>query len=398
MISVLLLLVSQAGIAQADAAETTPAAVEIAPQAEQRESLRHAEEVIADGVEFLLRTQAADGSWGGPRRPMIYDGGWPYGETHRSWQYAVTSLCCMSLLDAPASPRRDDRLNAGFDFLTSSDAILRISDWDTDNTWAYVYGLAAMTKASAHPYFADSLRRVAIQVRGRQLLEQLLGYQSPNGGWGYYDDEATTMPPQWGTSFMTAVALLGLLEAEELGWEIPEKARRAAVSAIERSRLPDGSYTYTVEVIPALDGGVGIDNVRGSLSRIQVCNLALWRAQQAGVELRRPMTREDLRLGLSQLFREHHYLDIARGRPYPHEAYHYNSGYFYFFGHYYAGEVLALLGEDGAPWFSALVREIAKTQAEDGSMIDYLMNDYGRPYGVAYGIGALLQARTVFSD
>jgi hypothetical protein len=225
----------------------------------------------------------------------------------------------------------------------------------------------------------------------------LNSFQSPNGGWAYYDAEATTSPPQWGTSFMTGVALLALLDARALGWEVDEKILAGAIAAIERCRLPDGSYTYTVQAIPALSAGTGIDNVRGSLSRIQVCNLALYRAAAAGFET--SVDEEQLRNGLRLLFREHHYLDIARGRPYPHEAYHYNSGYFYFFGHYYAGIVLAELGLGAVDsFYGPLVQQIAKTQSGDGSMIDYFMNDYGRPYGVAFGIGCLLEAKKALKE
>jgi hypothetical protein len=240
------------------------------------------------------------------------------------------------------------------------------------------------------------MKKVAIEVRGRKLLEQLNAYQSPNGGWGYYDDEATTSPPQWGTSFMTAVVVLALLDAKELGWEMSDKILPAAIAAMEHCRLPDGSYTYTVEPISIQGAGTGIDQVRGSLSRIQVCNWALYRAASAGFKT--SIGKKELRSGLDLLFREHHYLDIARGRPQPHEAYHYNSGYFYFFGHYYAGSVVAELGKDGAEsFYGNLVQEIAKTQSVDGSMIDYFMNSYGKPYGTAYGIGALLEANRGFT-
>jgi hypothetical protein len=71
-----------------------------------------------------------------------------------------------------------------------------------------------------------------------------------------------------------------------------------------------------------------------------------------------------------------------------------NSGYFYFFGHYYAGQVLALLEPEAVErFYGPLVQSIAKTQSPDGSMIDFFMNDYGRPYGAAYGIGTLLEAK-----
>ncbi|MCP4771698.1 MAG: hypothetical protein GY879_09850 [Planctomycetes bacterium] len=355
-----------------------------------------ADRVIDGGLEYLIATQSRNGSWSSWQEPMIYDRHWSNPETHLAWQYAVTGLVCLSLMEVEDHPRAAAALNGGLDFLTAAPLIKRVSDWDTDNTWAYVYGLAALAKAAKDPRFNNGMRKVAIEVRGRKLLAQLNSYQSPNGGWGYYDDEATTSPPQWGTSFMTGVAVLALLDAKELGWKMSDKVLPASIAAIEHCRLPDGSYTYSVRPIPIQDAGIGIDQVRGSLSRIQVCNWALYQAGKAGFETSIGMA--ELRSGLALLFQEHHYLDIARGRPYPHEAYHYNSGYFYFFGHYYAGFALAELGSAGAEdFYGALQHEIGKTQSKDGSMIDFFMNSYGKPYGTAYGIGALLEANKVFT-
>jgi hypothetical protein len=357
-----------------------------------REYASTAERIIHSGLEFLIATQTQKGTWGSPQDPMIYDRFWSNPETHRAWQYAVTSLVCISLMQVEDNPRAASALNAGLDFVVNAPPILRVSDWDTDNTWAYVYGLAALTQAAQIEQLCADGKGVGIGVRGRILLQQLCAYQSPNGGWGYYDDEATTSPPQWGTSFMTGVVVLALLDAQKLGWEIDSKVIPAAVAALNRCRLPDGSYTYSVNAIPTLSTGTGINRVRGSLSRMQVCNLALYRAAAAGYAAE--MSTEQLRQGLGLLFQEHHYLDIARGRPNPHEAYHLNSGYFYLFGHYYAGQVLAELDAAAVQrYYGALVLEVAKTQATDGSMIDFFMNDYGRPYGAAFGIGALLEAK-----
>ena len=77
-------------------------------------------------------------------------------------------------------------------------------------------------------------------------------------------------------------------------------------------------------------------------------------------------------------------------RPIPHEAYYYNSGYFYLFGHYYTALVIERLPPAEQPvWWRKLQREIVKTQQKDGSMWDYDMHRYDRPYGVAFGLMAL---------
>ena len=62
--------------------------------------------------------------------------------------------------------------------------------------------------------------------------------------------------------------------------------------------------------------------------------------------------------GLDAFFEHHRFLDIARGKPIPHEAYYQNSGYFYFFGHFYAAGVLELLNPaEQVRYRSRLARE-----------------------------------------
>lgn len=368
---------------------TLAQAVTLAPAT--NEAIVTARKVIVDGAGFLIETQNANGSWGGPQTPMIYDRYWSNPETHRSWQIATTGLAVMALIDLPEDANARAAVDYGIDYITSGSKLKRPNGWDSDNTWGYVYGLAAMVKAAQDERLGQGTRHIAIAVKGKEFLQQIWDYQAPNGGWAYYAMDTGAARPSWGTSFMTGVAVLAILDAKALGWEIEEKRLTAGIRAIIHCRLPDGSYTYDVNPISAWDAGTGIDRVRGSLSRIQVCNLALARAKDAGYET--PITEADLQQGLSLLFREHHYLDIARGRPYPHEAFHYNSGYFYHFGHYYAGYVLQRLGPKA--WdqlLPPLVHAIAKTQSQDGAMIDFFMNDYGRPYSTAFGIGGLIRA------
>jgi len=124
--------------------------------------------------------------------------------------------------------------------------------------------------------------------------------------------------------------------------------------------------------------------VKGSLGRIQVCNYALTLAGCKDV------THEDLLAGLDQLFAHHRFLDVARKKPIPHEAYYYNSGYFYFFGHFYAARLLELLTPaERARYAERLAREVVKTQEKDGSMWDYYMNTYGKAYGTSFGVMTL---------
>lgn len=338
-------------------------------------------------ARWLLDNQEKTGAWGSQRNAIPgWDDWWSNPETHISWTVAVTGLGCMAVLEYPPSDETRKAFDRGVDFIVEHAEVKRISEWDVDNTWAYVYAVPALVRAYTRTPSSEAERKEKIREAALRVLAKLEETQTPSGGWGYYDFDAYTHPGSWATSFMTASALLGLLDARDAGLPVSPKMIECATRAIKRSRLPSGAYTYSVEAVPSPGGMEWIDQIKGSLSRIQVCNLALHRAGE-------PISLDDLRAGLDHFFDEHRFLDIARQKPIPHEAYYFNSGYFYFYGHYYASDVIALLPpEDQAKYWPKLRQEVIKTQERDGSMWDYHMNSYGRPYGVAFSMLTLAKS------
>jgi hypothetical protein len=361
---------------------------------------------MQQALHWLLEHQEKNGAWGHWREPE--QGSWTNPETQLSWQVAVTGIGNIAMSDLLERSFRSNQKpekkiiqawERSLQYLVVHSDVRRPSDWDTDHTWALVYGLAALTRAAQHNAWNVPLEpklQKKIEKMGAQLIERLWKYQTGLGGWAYYADETHAARPHWTTSFQTAIAVLGLLDAKALGWEVKEDRLALAVEAVRRSRLPNGAYSYSVELYPTPGGLDDIDQTKGSLSRIQVCNLALFRAAEAGIGVQNKpqITQEDLSEGMRLFFKEHKFLDAASGRPIPHEAWYANSGYFYFFGHYYAAGVLNLLPPDQRAHFRpALWKETLKQQAKDGSLIDFKMNSHGRPYGTAYALSAL--ARTI---
>jgi hypothetical protein len=353
--------------------------------AEPRGSLdaNEARAVLQRAVAFLLEDQNPDGSWGGPRGAVYTFTGvvWSNPETHRSWKVGTTGLCGLALLEVgqpEAVLRAADRT---VEYLIENAAVRRPSDWDTMNVWAYIYGAQALARAYGHPRYAGTPRRQQCRTTGERLLRELAECQSPNGGWGYLEFSLPrTVRHQWATSFTTAAAVVAMLDAREAGFDVDEGMLRRALRAIEHCRLPSGAYTYSVPAIADPRHSEWIDQVKGSLGRIQACNLAL-RLGGKDVPERR------LKTGLNHLLRHHRFLDIARNKPIPHENYYYNSGYFYLFGHYYAARVVRQLPpEDRDRYWPRLRYEVAKLQQEDGSMWDYDMHAYHKPYGTAFSV------------
>jgi len=341
---------------------------------------------IERGMTFLLKDQNTDGSWGGARGAVYTFTGdvWSNPETHRSWKVATTGLCCLALMDVGRTEAAHAAVDRGVDYLLKNVLVKQPNEWDTMNSWAYIYGVQALAAAYGHPQFAQSARREEIRSVTEKALGLLGRFQSLSGGWGYLEfDAPRTSRPQWATSFTTAAGVVAMHDARANGFNVDAGTFERAVRAVKRCLLPSGAYTYSVQPIADPRHSEWIDQIKGSLGRTQCCNLALL---MGGETIPAPRLKE----GLQNLFRYHQFLDIARNRPIPHETYYLNSGYFYYFGHYYAARLIDQLPPaDREPFWPLLQHEIIKTQQSDGSMWDYDMHAYHKPYGVAFGIMTL---------
>ena len=334
--------------------------------------------VLDRALAFLVETQNEDGSWGS----SVMEGGIEYGysiESFYDWQMGAHALAVLALLECEQTPERRAALDGALDWLCTTRMPGRGSDWDVDYTWPALYGFVATVRAAVDPRFAEGSRAAAIELRGRALLEILLRNQSPGGGWAYYDNPPFSRRPTWATSFCTALVLPWLGRSRELGWGPEPAVVERAVRYVRRCALPNGAYEYDLRPVPRVSGGEHINNVKGSLGRIQVCNWSLASVGEPHV------TEQRIREGLEAFFEHHRFLDVARMRPIPHEAYYANAGYFYFFGHYYAAQAINLLPEDEREGLHARLRpHVAKAQRRNGSSSDFLASSYMITASTAY--------------
>jgi hypothetical protein len=346
------------------------------------------DKAIRRGVAFLVKNQNKDGSWG---TPLLNKGGVmlyaPVPGAHDAFQSAVTALAISALIEVggdSAEVRRTlDRAEAWLmDYLPR---VRRATPDTLYNIWSHIYGIQAFVRMSKRSPDHDRQQKLAALIK--EQIGFLRRYESVDDGWGYYDFRVGSKRPATdSTSFMTAAALVALREARDLGVEVPEKLIKGAVASIHRQRLPDFSYLYGEYL--KWKPRMGINRPGGSLGRSQACNLAL-RLWHDNV-----ITDQVMKTWLDRLFSRNGWLDMGRKKPIPHESYFQVAGYFFYFGHYYAGLTIPQLPPADRPFYQdQLATVIIRLQGEDGTWWDYPMYDYHQQYGTAFALMTLGQCR-----
>jgi len=331
---------------------------------------------------WLLEKQNPDGSWGTGAMDGLLELGFSV-ESFYSWQVASNSIACLAMLGAPESAGRTAALERGVHWLEETRPPKRGSDWDIDYVWGGLFGFAAAIELASDPHFGTPEWAPRLEALAKRYFAILEANQVPTGGWGYYDDPIFSRRPKWATSFSTATVIPALKRAEELGWVTDPKIRTRATQFVSQCSLPNGAYAYDLSPIPWV-GGDSINNVKGSLGRIQACNWALYSVGEKKV------TVERLRAGLADFFEHHRFLDVAFMDPVPHEAYYFNSGYFYLFAHYYAARVINLLpADEREAWHARLRPHLVKVMRKDGASTDFLTSAYMKVAGTAFSALAL---------
>lgn len=334
-------------------------------------------------IESLLGRQNPDGSWGSGAPDCVLEMGFAL-ETYYAWQVGAHALGTMALASIPETPARRDALNRAVHWLCTTRPSTRGSDWDNDRVWSTLYGFVACVELLDDDRFQEGPQAEALEVRGKKFLRSLLAHQSDMGGWAYYDDPPYDRVPTWATSFCTALVLPALVRVAERGWDVKQKVIDRGLRYVARCALPNGAYEYDLNPRVRIGGIEHINRMEGSLGRTQVGNWSRIRASD------RRVTPDVVREGLAALFKHHGFLDHVRTRPVPHEGFHANAGYFYYFAHYYAAKVINTLPEaEREEWHAQLRPHITKTQWKDGSMSDFMDAGYAITSATAFAIMTL---------
>jgi hypothetical protein len=351
------------------------------PEPVPRERL---EASIKRGIEFLLKDQNKDGSWGSAERTKDLNIYAPVPGAHHAFRTAVTAMCVSALIET------DDHSDGVKKAIERGAANLfeelpKVRRGSTDaiyNVWTHAYGIQALVDMYRRlPDDKERQKKIVDLIKGQ--YDRLTRYETVEGGWGYYDMGAQTQRPNAdSTSFVDATVLIAFYEAKKIGVEPPEKVTKRAIESLISQRKPDFTYLYGtyLKYRPMM----GINRPGGSLGRSQACNLALrlWGDKKE--------TDEVLKTWLDRLITRNGWLDMGRKRPIPHESHFQVAGYFYYYGHYYASLCIEQLKPEERPFYQDhLAHIIIDRQEKDGSWWDYPLYNYHQQYGTAFGLMTL---------
>ena len=341
---------------------------------------------IDRGVKFLLQDQNSNGSWGSATRTKNLNIFAPVPGAHHAFRAATTSLCISALIelnsDDPEVEKSIDRAEAWM--LEHLKRLRRATGDAIYNVWGHAYSIQALVRMHGRHEGEPELQQQIVELIESQF-DKLSRYESVDGGWGYYDFRYQAQKPTSDSiSFVNGTVLIAFAEAKAIGVDPPERIVKRAVAALLRQQKPDFSYLYGeyLQYQPMR----GINRPGGSLGRSQCCNCALrmWGDDE--------ITDKVLKNWLYRLYVRNGWLDIGRKRPVPHESWMQVAGYFYYYGHYYAGLCLEMLpSEERGPYQGMLAKLIVDRQEKDGSWWDYPLYDYHQPYGTGFALMSLLR-------
>ena len=340
---------------------------------------------IRRGVAYLVGSQNKDGSWGSPAS-NLWDIYAPIPGSYYAFETAVSAMAVSALLEAGGTdPGVEAAVRRGADALLATHArAKRITADVLYNVWAQAYAIEAFCRLidrEKDPARVEAYRKaVAVDV---DLLSR---YEFVDGGWGYYNFDIVAQHPEHGaTSFTTATCLVALRMAKDHGVAVSDVLAKRAIALVETCRKPDWAFAYSWDHRFYPQGR--INKTKGSLARTPACVEALSAWEQK-------VPSERVQQALDDLEAYGRFLLIARKYPIPHETWYQNSGYFCFYGYYYASALLARV--DPAKR-AAAARQIAShlvpIQEKDGSWWDYQLYSYHKAYGTSYVLMALARCR-----
>lgn len=345
------------------------------------------DEAIALGLDYLITSQNSDGSWGSdlPKPVSVLA---PVPGAPRAFRVGTTSLCVMALCEAGRDDTDTDlALLRARDYLVATLPHLRREDPETIySVWGHALSIQAIIRLKQRFDF-DPEMAALLDDRVNDQIRMLDRLQSVVGGWAYYrTGRVSSRPHVLPMSFTTATIMIALHEAQQAGYHVSLRMVRMGLVGLRQARFPDFSYSYGIYPVPYPE--IPLHMPPGSLARSQVCNAAmyLWGDEHTTLPI--------MRTWLDRLVARQGWLSMARKTQDPHSSYWANSGYFFFYGFYYASICMDLIEPEYRPYYQEHIADIIlPLQEPSGCWWDFPLYQYHQAYGTAFAVMTLNRCR-----
>jgi hypothetical protein len=228
-----------------------------------------AKRAAADGADWLVKTQCADGSWASPSQyGSNLDPRW------NALAVAISALATEALLDHLERPGAAPAFERALQFLATTVAARRKAPFAASaldySPWAWAALVGALARASE----GDEARKGKLAPSLAAAIEGLSGCVAKDGGFTYITGTSLAAAPGAtpSTSFTTAYVLHALLDARDAELPIDEGLLDGALALLAKCKGGDGAFSYVAQADPLRDGAA----LRGPL-----CVHALLRAGNA---------------------------------------------------------------------------------------------------------------------
>ncbi len=310
--------------AQPAAVSPPPSFVEITPEARM---------AIDQGLHCLAARQGPDGSFGG-----IVGG----------QQVGVTALACLAFMadgNVPGRGRYAPQVEKALGYILHCVQETGLIAADTGGTPMYGHGFATLLLGELYGMTGDPRVHDAL-VKAVRLI---VSTQNSEGGWRYqpipFDADIS----------VTICQIMGLRSARNAGLSVPEETIKRAIAYVRQCQNPsDGGFRYMLQ-----QGGSAFPRSAAGVASLYYAGVY----QDPAIEH-----------GLEYLLRNQ--MEIS------------NRGGHYFYGQYYAVQVMYQAGGNyWAQWFPAIRAELLHQQAPTGAW----PSEQGEEYGTAMAL-LVLQA------
>jgi squalene cyclase len=281
---------------------------------------------VERGLAFLAARQADDGSYGS----VVYRG-----------HVAVTAFVGRAMMAAGSKPGEGpygERLSKSLAYLLASvqeNGLIRSRD---ANEPAPMYGHAFALMFLAECQQATPKDEVKAKIE--LAVKLIVNSQNKEGGWRYLPK------PGDADLSVTVTQLMALTAARDAGVDVPKESIERAIEYVKKSQNSDGGFRYL------LQGGTS------GFARSAAAVAALYRAGAGDCDEVRKGTAYVARFPAGETI----------GQP----------EVFYFYGHYYAAQVMSHAEKaDWDRWSAAVRDRLLEQQGKDGSWPDTASLDLG---------------------